>query len=211
MNKCLVFDKRLDVADLKPRSLLCVGGTRSGKSDFALHYAQNVQGPKTFIATMQKSFAAPQENSEQGNSAGQQKESTDKEIQKRILNHQKQRNSTWVTIEEPYDLISAANLAKRNNSKIIVIDCISLWLSNLLLANETEEAILKKTNDVAKMISDTQIPLVLVSNEVGMGIVPLYEEARIFRDIQGKANQIFAEACEAVITFSCGIPILIKG
>ena len=193
MNKCLVFDKRLDVADLKPRSLLCVGGTRSGKSDFALHYAQNVQGPKTFIATMQKSFAAPQE------------------IQKRILNHQKQRNSTWVTIEEPYDLISAANLAKRNNSKIIVIDCISLWLSNLLLANETEEAILKKTNDVAKMISDTQIPLVLVSNEVGMGIVPIYEEARIFRDIQGKANQIFAEACEAVITFSCGIPILIKG
>ena len=120
MNKCLVFDKRLDVADLKPRSLLCVGGTRSGKSDFALHYAQNVQGPKTFIATMQKSFAAPQENSEQGNSAGQQKESTDKEIQKRILNHQKQRNSTWVTIEEPYDLISAANLAKRNNSKIIL-------------------------------------------------------------------------------------------
>ena len=84
MNKCLVFDKRLDVADLKPRSLLCVGGTRSGKSDFALHYAQNVQGPKTFIATMQKSFAAPQENSEQGNSAGQQKESTDKEMQKGI-------------------------------------------------------------------------------------------------------------------------------
>ena len=160
---------------------------------------------------MQKSFAAPQENSEQGNSAGQQKESTDKEIQKRILNHQKQRNSTWVTIEEPYDLISAANLAKRNNSKIIVIDCISLWLSNLLLANETEEAILKKTNDVAKMISDKQIPLVLESNEVGMGIVPIYEEARIFRDIQGKANQILAEACEAVITFSCGLPILIKG
>ncbi len=141
MNKCLVFDKRLDVANLKPRSLLCVGGTRSGKSDFALHYAQNVQGPKTFIATMQKSFVAFQ---------------------------------------------FAAR--KRNGGSDF-----------------------KKTNDVAKMISDTQIPLVLVSNEVGMGIVPMYEEARIFRDIQGKANQIFAEACEAVITFSCGIPILIKG
>ncbi|MDE5681033.1 MAG: bifunctional adenosylcobinamide kinase/adenosylcobinamide-phosphate guanylyltransferase [Mailhella sp.] len=199
MNNCLVFDKRLDTADLNPRSLLCVGGTRSGKSDFALQYAQNIQGPKTFIATMQKNFA------------NQQKEITDKELQKRILNHQKQRNSTWTTIEEPYDLISAANLAKRNDSKIILIDCISLWLSNLLLANETEETVLKKINDVAKMINDTQIPLVLVSNEVGMGIVPLYEEARIFRDIQGKANQIFAEACEAVITFSCGIPILIKG
>lgn len=211
MNNCLVFDKRLDTTDLTPRSLLCVGGTRSGKSDFALQYAQNIQGPKTFIATMQKSFSAARENSEQKNFANQQKEITDKELQKRILNHQKQRNSTWTTIEEPYDLISAANLAKRNDSKIILIDCISLWLSNLLLANETEETVLKKINDVAKMINDTQIPLVLVSNEVGMGIVPLYEEARIFRDIQGKANQIFAEACEAVITFSCGIPILIKG
>lgn len=211
MNNCLVFDKRLDTADLNPRSLLCVGGTRSGKSDFALQYAQNIQGPKTFIATMQKNFSAARENSEQKNFANQQKEITDKELQKRILNHQKQRNSTWTTIEEPYDLISAANLAKRNDSKIILIDCISLWLSNLLLANETEETVLKKINDVAKMINDTQIPLVLVSNEVGMGIVPLYEEARIFRDIQGKANQIFAEACEAVITFSCGIPILIKG
>lgn len=211
MNNCLVFDKRLDTADLNPRSLLCVGGTRSGKSDFALQYAQNIQGPKTFIATMQKNFSAARENSEQKNFANQQKEVTDKELQKRILNHQKQRNSTWTTIEEPYDLISAANLAKRNDSKIILIDCISLWLSNLLLANETEETVLKKINDVAKMINDTQIPLVLVSNEVGMGIVPLYEEARIFRDIQGKANQIFAEACEAVITFSCGIPILIKG
>lgn len=211
MNNCLVFDKRLDTADLNPRSLLCVGGTRSGKSDFALQYAQNIQGPKTFIATMQKNFSAARENSEQKNFANQQKEITDKELQKRILNHQNQRNSTWTTIEEPYDLISAANLAKRNDSKIILIDCISLWLSNLLLANETEETVLKKINDVAKMINDTQIPLVLVSNEVGMGIVPLYEEARIFRDIQGKANQIFAEACEAVITFSCGIPILIKG
>lgn len=211
MNNCLVFDKRLDTADLNPRSLLCVGGTRSGKSDFALQYAQNIQGPKTFIATMQKNFSAVRENSEQKNFANQQKEVTDKELQKRILNHQKQRNSTWTTIEEPYDLISAANLAKRNDSKIILIDCISLWLSNLLLVNETEETVLKKINDVAKMINDTQIPLVLVSNEVGMGIVPLYEEARIFRDIQGKANQIFAEACEAVITFSCGIPILIKG
>lgn len=211
MNNCLVFDRRLDTADLNPRSLLCVGGTRSGKSDFALQYAQNIQGPKTFIATMQKNFSAARENSEQKNFANQQKEVTDKELQKRILNHQKQRNSTWTTIEEPYDLISAANLAKRNDSKIILIDCISLWLSNLLLANETEETVLKKINDVAKMINDTQIPLVLVSNEVGMGIVPLYEEARIFRDIQGKANQIFAEACEAVITFSCGIPILIKG
>ena len=92
-----------------------------------------------------------------------------------------------------------------------MVDCISLWLSNLLCREESEEIILKKVERLADTIQKTQTPLVLVSNEVGMGIVPLYKSARLFRDIQGKANQILAKACEAVVTFSCGIPLLIKG
>lgn len=205
MSNCLVFDKRLDLFALKPRTLLCVGGTRSGKSDFALSYADQFQGQKTFIATMQKNIAHTQ-NAEQ---SGEERQ--DNEITARIEKHQAQRGTSWFTLEEPYDLVSAIEQAEKKNAAVILIDCISLWLSNLLCLEEDEENIIKKVETLAKMIQNTKTPLVLVSSEVGMGIVPLYKSARLFRDIQGKANQIFAKACDAVVTFSCGIPLLIKG
>ncbi len=204
MNSCLAFDKRLDIFTLTPQSLLCVGGARSGKSDFALAYAERFQGQKAFIATMQKNFilSESRENNE---------EIPDTEILVRIQKHQKQRDSSWTTFEEPFDIPMALELAKNQKYTIILIDCISLWLSNLLCMEENEETILKKVETLADKIQKTQTPLVIVSNEVGMGIVPLYKSARLFRDIQGKANQILADACEAVVTFSCGIPLLIKG
>lgn len=207
MSNCLAFDKRLDIFALKPRSLLCVGGARSGKSDFALAYAERFEGKKAFIATMQKNFS----RSEKSSDKKANEEKTDTEILARIQKHQAQRGSSWITLEEPFDISMALELAKNQKYTIILIDCISLWLSNLVCMEEHEETILNKVETLANMIQKTQTPLVIVSNEVGMGIVPLYKSARLFRDIQGKANQILANACEAVVTFSCGIPLLIKG
>lgn len=209
MTNCPVIDKRLDLFSLRPHSLLCVGGTRSGKSDFALAYANHFQGQKAFIATMQKNFSLSQKNT--GQDKKNEEETQDTEILTRIQRHQSVRDSSWTTIEEPFDIVSALELAKNQNSSIILLDCISLWLSNLLCLDESEEAILANVETLADKIQTTQIPLVLVSSEVGMGIVPLYKSARLFRDIQGKTNQILAKACEAVVTFSCGIPLLIKG
>lgn len=209
MSNCLVIDKRLDMLTLKPRSLFCVGGARSGKSDFALTYANHFQGQKTFIATMQKNFSVLQNNAAQDSTNNE--EIQDTEILARIQKHQNARDSSWTTIEEPFDIVPALELAKNQNSSIILIDCITLWLSNLLCLEESEETILTKVETLADKIQHTQIPLVIVSNEVGMGIVPLYKSARLFRDIQGKTNQILAKACKAVVTFSCGIPLLIKG
>lgn len=208
MNNCLAFDKRLDIFALKPQSLFCVGGARSDKSDFAIAYADRFHGQKAFIATMQKDFSFAENDTENDNG---NEEIQDTEILARIQKHQAQRNSSWVTFEEPFDIPHALELAKNQKYTIILVDCISLWLSNLLCREESEEIILKKVERLADTIQKTQTPLVLVSNEVGMGIVPLYKSARLFRDIQGKANQILAKACEAVVTFSCGIPLLIKG
>lgn len=205
---CLCTDKRVNIKDLAPKSLLCIGGSRSGKSDFALEYAQTFQGAKAFVATMQKTFTLPAENPGEN---GQTESSQDEETAKRIQKHRAQRDESWQTIEEPYNLVQALQKAEKQNCTLILIDCISLWLSNLIFADKSEEEIIAETEKLAQAIQETQIPVILVSNEVGTGIVPMYASARLFRDVQGKANQILAKACEAVVHVMYGLPILLKG
>lgn len=205
-NSCLCFDKRINIKELRPKSLLCVGGSRSGKSDFALDYAQSFSGKKAYVATMQKYFTAPEQNSGEKNSAVQ-----DTEVQKRIEKHKAQRDETWQTLEEPYNLLQAAEEAAKLGCSVILIDCVSLWLSNLILAEKNEEEILAETEKLAEAVRNSTVPIILVSNEAGTGIVPLYASARLFRDVQGKANQILAKACEAVVHVMYGLPILLKG
>lgn len=205
---CLCTDKRVNIKDLAPKSLLCIGGSRSGKSDFALEYAQAFQGAKAFVATMQKTFTLPAENPGEN---GQTERSQDEETAKRIQKHRAQRDESWQTIEEPYNLVQALQKAEKQNCTLILIDCISLWLSNLIFADKSEEEIIAETEKLAQAIQETQIPVILVSNEVGTGIVPMYASARLFRDVQGKANQILAKACEAVVHVMYGLPILLKG
>lgn len=212
LNPCLCFDKRTDLAALSPKTLLCIGGTRSGKSDFALAFAQNFTGKKAFVATMQKFVCPADENGLNGSSEQNPPQSTqDQETEKRIAAHRKQRDSSWITIEEPHNLLHALELAKNQNCTIILIDCISLWLSNLILAKKSEEEILRHAEELAQALKTAEIPTVCVSGEVGCGIVPFYESARLFRDVQGKTNQILADACEAVVTVMYGIPLLLKG
>lgn len=208
LNPCLCFDKRTDLAALNPKTLLCIGGTRSGKSDFALAYAQNFKGKKAFVATMQKFVCQSGENSAEHPVS---QNAPDAETERRIAAHRKQRDSSWITIEEPHNLLHALELAKNQNCTIILIDCISLWLSNLILAKKSEEQILRHAEELAQALKAAEIPTVCVSGEVGCGIVPLYESARLFRDVQGKTNQILADACEAVATVMYGIPLLLKG
>lgn len=205
---CLCTDKRVNIKDLAPKSLLCIGGSRSGKSDFALEYAQTFQGAKAFVATMQKTFTLPAENPGEN---GQTESSQDEETAKRIQKHRAQRDESWQTIEEPYNIVQALQKAEKQNCTLILIDCISLWLSNLIFADKSEEEIIAETEKLAQAIQETQIPVILVSNEVGTGIVPMYASARLFRDVQGKANQILAKACEAVVHVMYGLPILLKG
>lgn len=205
---CLCTDKRVNIKNLAPKSLLCIGGSRSGKSDFALEYAQTFQGAKAFVATMQKTFTLPAENPGEN---GQTESSQDEETTKRIQKHRAQRDESWQTIEEPYNLVQALQKAEKQNCTLILIDCISLWLSNLIFADKSEEEIIAETEKLAQAIQETQIPVILVSNEVGTGIVPMYASARLFRDVQGKANQILAKACEAVVHVMYGLPILLKG
>ncbi len=191
--------EKINFTHLKPQSILFVGGSRSGKSDFALNYANTFIGKKAFIATMQHTF-----------STKDNKIITDKELDKRIAKHQAQRSNEWFTIDEPFDLEKAISLAISENSQVILIDCITLWLTNLLLLEKNEEEIIIQTEQLARSIVNCPVPLLFVSNEVGMGVVPAEQNTRLFRDIQGKANQILASYCQTVLMFSCGIPILIK-
>lgn len=212
-HSCLCTDKRININDLAPKSLLCVGGSRSGKSDFALEYAQSFQGIKAFVATMQKTFTLPAENPEESpkDNPCHAESAQDEEVAKRIQKHRAQRDESWQTIEEPYNLVQALQKAEEQNCTLILIDCISLWLSNLIFAEKSEEEIIAETEKLAQAIEKTQIPVILVSNEVGTGIVPMYASARLFRDVQGKSNQILAKACEAVVHVMYGLPILLKG
>lgn len=164
------------------------GGSRSGKSRFAETLAMKHGEPLLYIAT-----------------AG----SGDREMTERIVRHQDRRGSAWQTIEEPYDL---AAVLKGHDGwfKAILIDCATLWLTNLLLKLEDKSAVLEEVRRTAAVFSSLCTPVLIVSNEVGMGIIPDNPLGRIFCDISGEANEILAAAADEVyVTFS-GLPLKLK-
>jgi len=166
------------------------GGARSGKSSLAVQIAMKSNGKVAFIATAQ---------------AG------DDEMERRILMHKKERPENWDTIEEPINVDSAIDMAKGND--ILIIDCITLFISNMLCTDEEFNVSwvfekIEKLVDSAKKFKGT---VIIISNEVGMGIVPENKLARDFRDIAGKANQMIAQSADQVYICFSGIPLLIKG
>lgn len=170
--------------------IFITGGARSGKSDLAVRLAEKSGGKVAFIATAR---------------AG------DEEMAKRILLHKKSRPEEWTTIEEPIDAASAINSARGHD--VVILDCLTLLLSNLMFENDNTnepDDILNKIEEVAKTASSFEGTVMIVSNEVGMGIVPDNELARKFRDIAGKANQIIASAADGVYVCFSGIPVRIK-
>ena len=168
--------------------ILITGGARSGKSRFAEGLAIKHGEPLLYVAT-----------------AGY----GDREMTARIARHQERRGSAWQTIEEQYDL--AGTISGHDGwFKATLVDCVTLWLTNLLLRHEDQAAVLEEVRRTAAIFPALKTPLILVSNEVGMGIVPDNPLARKFSDLSGEANEILAAAADEVyVTFS-GLPLKLK-
>ena len=164
------------------RSLLVLGGARSGKSRHAQGVAEARGDAPVFIATAQ---------------------AFDDEMRERISRHQMDRDTRWRTVEAPLDLAEA--VAKTTG--VVLVDCLTLWASNLLLAEAEWEA---ATGRLIDAIGAHHGTLILVANEVGLGIVPDNVLARRFRDMAGTINQRVAAAVDRVHFLAAGLPLVLK-
>lgn len=168
-----------------PPLTLVVGGARSGKSRFAEGLISATQRPRRYIATAQ---------------------AWDEEMRARIAQHQRDRGGDWVTVEAPLDLPAALTSARPDEA--VLLDCATLWLTNHLLA---EHDLSGETEALIAALAACPAPVVIVSNEVGWGIVPENALARRFRDEQGRLNQRLAAAAGLVVTVIAGLPMVLKG
>ena len=164
---------------------LVLGGARSGKSAFAEKLVCNSRLARIYLATA---------------TAG------DNEMQTRIAQHQTQRGDGWTTIEEPLALVETL-AGEALQGRAILVDCLTLWLSNLIFADHD---VTLQSHRLADWLRTTPAPIVLVSNEVGMGLVPETPLGRMFRDAQGRLNQIIAAAVPAVAFVAAGLPLWLK-
>jgi adenosylcobinamide kinase/adenosylcobinamide-phosphate guanylyltransferase len=170
------------------KTIFISGGTRSGKSRLAERLAEGFGDPLCYIATG---------------------EARDGEMADRIAGHRQRRGPAWQTIEEPFQLVQAIGGAD-GRYRALLVDCITLWITNLLFRHDAVEPVLAEVKALAELFPALQTPLILVSNEVGMGIVPENALARSFRDLAGQANQILAEAADEVYVTISGIPLKLK-
>jgi adenosylcobinamide kinase/adenosylcobinamide-phosphate guanylyltransferase len=157
------------------RILLVGGGVRSGKSDFGLARARALGPRRAFIATAQ---------------------ALDGEMAERIAEHARSRGDDFRTVEEPLEL--GACLGELADVDVVVVDCLTLWLSNLLLRDEPETAILARVDAVCALLARRRFHAVVVTNEVGMGIVPETALGRRFRDLSGRAHQRVARVSDEI-------------
>jgi len=167
--------------------ILVTGGARSGKSKYAELRAGELGDRRLYVATA---------------------EAKDDEMAQRIAEHKKRRSNDWTTIEEPVEL-SSALLAQRGRTDCALVDCLTIWLSNLLLHRNTEFAS-EKLEELVETLPRLDFHVVLVTNEVGWGIVPDNVLARQFRDLAGWANQRIAAAASEVVLTVAGIPMIVK-
>ncbi len=168
-----------------PQLTLVLGGARSGKSAYAEGLLTSIPGPWAYVATA---------------------EAFDDEMRDRIKHHKSRRGSGWVDHETPLEI--ADTLANRTAEVPALVDCLTLWLSNLMHAERT---IPEATDALLGAISKRIAPCVMVSNEVGLGIVPDNALARAFRDEAGRLNQKIAAAADRVVFVAAGLPLTLKG
>jgi adenosylcobinamide kinase/adenosylcobinamide-phosphate guanylyltransferase len=164
---------------------LVLGGARSGKSRFAETLLADHPGPRLYLATA---------------------EAGDGEMAERIRRHRERRGDAWLTVEEPLDLAGALGRHDRKD-RAILVDCLTLWLSNLMAAGRDPG---EATAALVAALPKLAAGVVLVSNEVGQGIVPDNELARAFRDHAGWLNQAAAAAADRVFLVTAGLPMLLK-
>ena len=168
--------------------ILVLGGCRSGKSNHALRLAESLGRKRIFVAT-----CVPH----------------DEEMQARVDRHRQERDTTWTTLEVPVDLADAIR-THSPSADIILVDCLTLWLSNLLMQTQDVDHIRASIDELANAVQSAPHAVILVSNEVGAGIVPENQLARRYRDLAGWANQAMAAACDRVVWTVAGIPVTIK-
>ena len=171
------------------RMIFITGGCRSGKSRYALDYANQHFSRKLYLATS---------------------EILDEEMARRVENHKRMRGPEWQTVEEPLQIADKIR-QYGDQTEIILLDCLTLWMSNLLMKSDDDETIIAEVDRLIEAIRECQCTLLIVSNEVGMGIVPAESLSRRFRDLSGMTNQRIAEAAGTVIFMVSGVPLFLKG
>ena len=181
------------------RAILLVGGTRSGKSGMAQRWAEAQAPQRLYLATGR---------------------AEDEEMAARIARHKAERGSGWLCREEPLDpataLAGAAAAAQAGGAGtgaagVVLFDCVSLWVANLMASDLTEKDILERVDALAAVIAAYPLPLALVSVEAGRGMVAMSSLGRRFQDTLGLANQALARVCDTVLFVSCGLSLALKG
>jgi adenosylcobinamide kinase/adenosylcobinamide-phosphate guanylyltransferase len=167
--------------------ILIGGGVRCGKSAFALNLARRLGTRRLFVATA---------------------EVRDEEMAARIARHAQERGSGFRTVEAPLDVVPAIESAREVD--VAVIDCLTLWFSNLLLRGDSEAAVLGQVDRLIEAARAQPFPTIAVTNEVGMGIVPEYAIARIFRDLCGRAHQALSAGAQDIYFGALGTLIRLK-
>jgi adenosylcobinamide kinase/adenosylcobinamide-phosphate guanylyltransferase len=179
------------MAQPKPRHpavILVLGGARSGKSRLGQRLAEAAWKRPCYVATS---------------------EILDAEMAERIRKHQADRGPHWATVEVPVELPALLRAPPRDRDGLLV-DCLTLWISNVLL-KEGEAACEPRTRQLVEALANCPTPVVLVSNEVGLGLVPDNPLGRQFRDAQGRLNQAVAQVADTVVFVAAGLPLVLKG
>jgi adenosylcobinamide kinase/adenosylcobinamide-phosphate guanylyltransferase len=166
-------------------SLLVLGGARSGKSRYAQQRAETLPGRHLFIATA---------------------EAWDDEMRDRVARHRADRSAIWETLETPLELAAAIE-AQRGTGAVVLVDCLTLWATNLLLGEHDIDA---ATEALCAAIARFDGQIILVANEVGLGIVPDNALARRFRDVAGQINQAVARTVDDAVFVAAGLPLKLK-
>jgi adenosylcobinamide kinase / adenosylcobinamide-phosphate guanylyltransferase len=169
---------------------LLIGGARAGKSHLSVRLAERAGLPVTFIATA---------------------EAGDDEMEARIARHRADRPDQWTTVEEPLHLARALELAGADVT--VIVDCLTLWVSNLLLAGQDDEEVQDRAVDAARRAANRDGPTMVVTNEVGSGVHPSSALGRQFRDLLGRVNTIWADQADTAFLVVAGraIPLQAPG
>jgi adenosylcobinamide kinase/adenosylcobinamide-phosphate guanylyltransferase len=180
------LDPLVAAADGMIVSTLILGGARSGKSALAERLATASRLDRVYVATAQ---------------------ALDDEMRQRITRHRTERGAGWTTVEAPLALAETLE-REAGASRVLLIDCLTLWLSNIMLADRDVDRDIDGLIDTLRHMAS---PLIVVSNEIGLGVVPENALARRFRDAQGRLNQRAARILPRAVFLAAGLPVLLKG
>jgi adenosylcobinamide kinase/adenosylcobinamide-phosphate guanylyltransferase len=168
------------------RLILVGGGTRSGKSDFALALARRLGGRRLFLATARTG---------------------DDEMRARIARHRRTRGDDFRTVEEP---LAVAEVLRQIDADVVVLDCLTLWLANLLCEGGEPDAVLGRVEELTEVLRGRPSAAIVVTSEVGLGLVPETALGRTFRDVTGLAHQRLARAADEVYFGALGLMLRLK-